>query len=94
MDASVLHDAGLRVGYQARQVRAEIDHILRVLQTRLDKHDADLYSQRQLQEDLKTEISLLRKTASTVARSVATRQAIPRPQQDPRNRSVACSMSS
>ena len=37
-----------------------MDQVLGVHQTRLDKHDAELASQRQLLEDLKTEITLLR----------------------------------
>ena len=40
----------------------KIDQVLKLHQTRLDTHDAELDSQRQLLEDLKTEVSLLRKS--------------------------------
>ena len=41
----------------------KIDQVLGLHQTRFDKHEAELDSQRQLLEDLKTAVSLLRKNS-------------------------------
>ena len=46
----------------------KIDQVLGLHQTRLDKHDAERNSQRQLLEDLKTEVSLLRKNSFDTGR--------------------------
>ena len=46
----------------------KMDQVLGLHQTRLDKHDAQLESQRQSLEDLKTEVSLLRKSSFDTAR--------------------------
>ena len=44
------------------QMSEELNMVLGLRQARLDKHDAELCSQRQLLEDLRSEISLLRKS--------------------------------
>ena len=46
----------------------KMDQVLVLHQTRLDKHDAELDSQRQSLEDLKTEVSLLRKSSFDTGR--------------------------